>query len=51
MQMSIIKVENSYILVFMRANIWEPELKLCGNLKVATPKTTTSQKAINQLFN
>ena len=51
MQMSVIKEENSDSPVYMRANLKEPELKLCDKLKIATPKTTTPHKSINQVFN
>ena len=50
MQMSVIKEDKSEALVYMRANLKEPELNLCSRLKVATPKTTIPHKAVYQLF-
>lgn len=50
MQMSVIKEDKSDALIYMRANLREPELNLCSKLKIAIPKTTTSQKSINQLL-
>lgn len=50
MQMSVIKEDKSDDLVYMRANLKEAELTLLDKLKIAMPKTTTSQKAIYQLF-
>ncbi len=50
MQMSVIKEDKSDNLVYMRANPRQAELTLLDKLKLATPKTTTSQKSINQMF-
>jgi transposase len=50
MQMSLIKEDKSDNLVYMRANLKESELTICDKLNIATPKTTTSQKVISQLF-
>jgi hypothetical protein len=50
MQMSVINEDKSDNLVYMRANLKEAELTILDKLKVAAPKTTTSQKSIYQLF-
>lgn len=50
MQMSVIKEDKSDNLVYMRANLKKAELTILDKLKIAAPKTTTSQKSINQLF-
>ena len=50
MQMSVIKEDKSNEQVYMRANLKESGLNLLDRLKIAIPKTTTSQRSINQMF-
>jgi transposase len=50
MQMSVIKEDKSKDLVYMRANLNDSELSLLDKLKIASPKTTTPQRAIDLLF-